>query len=735
MDKLLAEHNRRASFCYGGDMSQQFIVEHWLLKHARMSGESLTNTQITQAYARLGFASAGLLYLMLHAPDFAAYKIPFLVAGSLYYLVNLISIPMIRRTPLSAFRCLFFPIFDIAIVSFCMLIDGGHSSGLFFLLLLVIIGNGLRFGNTFLLYTQAMCIIGLSAIIFYMHFYLQAAIDYSLLSWQIVSLLAIPFYVFLIGKRAEEAVQGRIEAEESAYNLLNKGPLPVFTFELDNEEQPRILYANRAIYEIFQIRAADLVGECTDMLVLPEDSPEMISFCRETFRSNQENQENRKDETNTAQNMYIRSRDISGKTLKLQCTAICIRWHKRWMGICFMLDISARESMQEELESVHRQGYMSTLVAGIVHDFRNVLTNMIGYAEVLQMGIKDETANKQLGAIIAAGDRGSELITHLLKLSKNGETDSLPAYAEGELILRPLENIMGLARLQMPPHIKLVCQIDEPLHDVAISIVEIEQILMNLINNSMQAIHKKGHIHVRINNDPKHRLSKPGHPCMCIRVADNGSGIKSEDLDNVFKAFWTSKDDRGGTGLGLTMVQRIVKRNHGSIEIESVADKETRFTIHLPAYIADGNASVKKANKPASETTRLKPKALAAISGGHVLLVDDVPDILKIHQAMLARLQYTSALAEHGKQALDIFQQQEQHFDLIITDFRMPVMDGLELVENIRKLDANIPILMITAFGEDRQLQRVADYHVTLINKPVSMDKFQRSIAETIAAS
>jgi len=710
-------------------MPQQFIVEHWLLKHARMSGESLTNTQITQAYARLGFASAGLLYLMLHAPDFSAYKIPFLVAGSLYYLVNLISIPMIRRMPLSAFRCLFFPIFDIAIVSFCMLIDGGHSSGLFFLLLLVIIGNGLRFGNTFLLYTQAMCIIGLSVIIFYMHFYLQTAIDYSLLCWQIASLLAIPFYVFLIGKRTEEAVKGRMEAEESAYNLLNKGPLPVFTFELDNEKQPRILYANRAIYEIFQIRAADLVGECTDMLVLPEDSPEMISFCRETFKSNQENQ------TNSAQNMYIRSRNISGKILKLQCTAICMRWHKQWMGVCFMLDISARESMQEELESVHRQGYMSTLVAGIVHDFRNVLTNMIGYAEVLQMGSRDETANKQLHAIIAAGDRGSELITHLLKLSKNGETDSLPAFAEGDRIMQPLENIMGLARLQMPPNIKLVCQIDEPLHDIAISMVEIEQILMNLINNSMQAIHKKGHIHIRVSNDPKHRLSKPGHACMCIRVADNGVGIPADDLDKVFKAFWTSRDDKGGTGLGLTMVQRIIKRNHGSIEIESDANKETRFTIHLPPYISDGKEAAKKIKKPASATTMQTPQSITPVSGYHVLLVDDVPDILKIHQAMLTRLQNTSAIAENGKQALKLFQKQKQHFDLIITDFRMPVMDGLELVENIRKLDANIPILMITAFGEDRQLQRVADYHVTLINKPVSMEKFKRAIAETIAAS
>ncbi len=711
-------------------MPNKFIVEHWLLKHARLSDKPLIDTQIGQAYARMGFASAGLLYLMLHAADFSYYKTVFLSVASIYFLLNLISIAMIRRTPLSAFRCLFFPALDVGVVSFSMLIDGGQTSALFFLFLLIILGNGLRFGNTFLLYTQALCIIGMASILFYADYNMHTEIDISLLFWQFGTLLMIPFYVYLTGQRVENAVKGRLEAEQSAYNLLNKGPLPVFTFELDSEEKPRILYANSAIHETFQRDKSNLAGECVDSLILPEDSQEMIDFCREIFRSKQNNP------PNTAQNMYIRSRGASGNILKLQCTAISMRWRNRWIGVCFMLDISARESMQEELESVHRQGYMSTLVAGIVHDFRNVLTNMIGYAEVLQMGIRDESAKQQLNAIIAAGDRGSELITHLLKLSKNGETDSLPAYAEGGRIMLPLENIMGLARLQMPPHIKLVCQIDDSLCDVAISMVEIEQILMNLINNSMQAIHEKGQIHVRISNDPKHRLSKPGHPCFCMRVADNGVGIQSEDLDKVFKAFWTSRVDRGGTGLGLTMVQRIIKRNHGSIEVESVANKETRFTIHLPPYIADTNKPADKKNAAAQNTATPQsppvPPAPPTPDCCHVLLVDDVPDILKIHQAMLARLKHTSAVAENGKQAMALFLDKNHHFDLIITDFRMPVMDGLELVENIRKLDANIAILMITAFGEDRQLQRVADFHVTLINKPVSMHKFQLAIAETM---
>ncbi|MDQ6982912.1 MAG: response regulator [Mariprofundus sp.] len=116
-------------------------------------------------------------------------------------------------------------------------------------------------------------------------------------------------------------------------------------------------------------------------------------------------------------------------------------------------------------------------------------------------------------------------------------------------------------------------------------------------------------------------------------------------------------------------------------------------------------------------------------------MVDDVPDILKIHQSMLARLEHTSVLAENGKEALKAFLQENNHFDMVITDFCMPKMDGLELIEHIRQLGTNIPIIMITAYAEDNQLQRADHYNATIINKPVSMEKFQQAMAKAMTAA
>jgi signal transduction histidine kinase/CheY-like chemotaxis protein len=427
--------------------------------------------------------------------------------------------------------------------------------------------------------------------------------------------------------------------------------------------------------------------------------------------------------------MYIRGRDKSGNVLRLMCSASRLRWREQWIGVCFILDITKRETLQEQLDAVHRQGFMSTLVAGIVHDFRNVLTYMIGHAEVMRMDSADKAIRQQLSTIIAAGERGSDLITHLLKLSKNHASRIPDQHTEGNELEQPLENIIGLARLQLPPHVQLHSNIHVPLHDVAISTIEIEQILLNLINNSTQAISDSGHIQVNIRNIQDHPVAVNGQPALCVEVVDDGVGIAKENLDKIFDPFWTSREEKGGSGLGLTMVKRIVKLHHGSIHVESSPHQGACFTIHLPPYtgpkITKSNASTSMPDMSGTDQISAADEASC-----HILLVDDVPSVLEIHKAMLTRLRHTLTAAENGKQALELFLQKSQHFDMIITDYHMPVMDGLELIEAVRQHDANIPILMITAFGEDEKLLRAGDLGASLMNKPVKLEKLRKTIAE-----
>jgi signal transduction histidine kinase len=705
-------------------MIKQYIIDNWLVKPAQDDIEHITRSQVQAAWARILFAIASMIYLWQHAVFFAEYMTPIILFFSTYLAYNALSIISIHSTPLSAFRTLFAPVFDTTIVCTGMMADGGHSSGMFFILFLPIIGNSFRFGNALMFYTQALSVIGLGSIGFYPAMHPLIESDSTLLIWQFFGLLSIPFYVYLIREKAEKAIRGQVAAEKAAITLLDHGPMPVFAYNLDDREQPHIMYVNEAILDMLPDNHARLIGMQPDVLTLPEDSEVMLNFCRTALLQKQQ-----KDNQVTRSNMYIRGRDKSSNILRLLCSVSRLRWREDWIGICFILDITKREILQEQLDAMHRQGFMSTLVAGIVHDFRNVLTNMIGYAEVIQMNSSDDISNQQLSAIINAGERGSDLITHLLKLSKNN-ADKLPdQYTEGVKLDQPLDNIIGLARLQLPSHVKLGCKIDEPLHDVESSIIEIEQVLLNLINNATQALSGPGHIQVNIYNDYDHPVAKNGQPALCIEVVDDGVGIAEENLDKIFDPFWTSREAGGGSGLGLTMVQRIVKLHHGSIHVESGPNQGACFTVHLPPYTRESAEAVKPNTSAPAPTITNSDQLPIAGTAYHILLVDDARDVLEIHQAMLARMRHTSSTAENGKQALELFLKNNQHFDMIITDFRMPVMNGLELIEAIRLHDTNIPILMITAFGEDGSLRRASDMGATLMNKPVTLKKLGKTIA------
>ncbi|MDX8405267.1 MAG: ATP-binding protein [Mariprofundus sp.] len=678
------------------------------------------DTQLEQTWARIGFAAAGLLYLWLHDNQFSHYALPFITISALYFTYNGISLWWVRRQPLSAFRTVFAPIFDITVISFGILVDGGQSSGLYFIYLVVIFGNGFRFGNALMLYTQAVSVTGLMITSAIIHYWTSLNLDFTLLFWQVGTLLVVPVYLYFIGQATEKAIKAKSEAEQASFKLLDKGPAPVFTFKPDSDGRMIILYTNNATNRSFGHQQTMLVGEPVDQLILPEDSGEMARFCQNTLQM-----EEQQESDSAGHHIYVRGIDKNGKILKLSCTAIRMRWREQWMGVCFIQDITQRENLQKQLEAVHRQGFMSTMVAGIVHDFRNVLNNMIGYAELLHMEATDKDTRQQLQAIIAAGDRGSDLITHLLKMSKRQATGTTAIRCEGATLLAPIENIVGLARLQLPSHVQLSCSIDPALPDTDMSVVEVEQILLNLINNAMQACKQEGQIHIEIAPDHRHRLASGKQGALAIRVTDNGCGIAADDIDKIFKPFWTSRSEAGGSGLGLAMVQRIIKRHHGSITVNSTPGQQTIFSVHIPPCDEQRNAA------PADIVPATTPTAIAAghIPPCHCLLVDDAPEILKIHSAMLTRMGHSTDTAENGQQALTLLQENPQRFDLIITDYRMPVMDGLHLIEEIRALGNSVPVLMITAYGEDRSLQRAGQYGAVLMNKPVTVEKLLQGMA------
>jgi len=698
---------------------RRFSLKNWMINHLIGSSDntgSLVSAQTHQAWFRILFGTAGTIYLYLHCSAMEPYKSIFIASASLYFVYNILTLITIRYKPISIFRMLFSPLMDVYVVSLSMIIDGGQTSGLYLIFFIIIFGNAVRFGNAMLLYSQALSLIGMLLVSVSTLYGMQISLDGTLLLMQTIAILLIPAYALIITRQTEQAVLEKTAAEEATFGLLDRGPLPAFTYQIGEDAIPRILYANRAMQHVCRNTSTTLIGERVDILALMKDSDEMITACQQPFSDNGGSEEPCR--------FYVRGRNTHSHLIQLMGHSMRLHWHGRWVGICFLLDITQAEAVRNELEQSMHDNYMSTMVAGIVHDFRNVLTSIIGTAEVMQFSAKDEESKSQLGLIMDAGERGSNMVSHLLTLSKNRQKESEKS-PDPHLLHKSLTSIIGLLRIQLPPHIQLHLEVSKTLPAVSIRIAEIEQMVMNLINNAAEAISRSGHIRVTLSSYRGDKLSEWVTPALCITVSDDGKGIPQEHIDDVTRPFWTSRRDEGGTGLGLAMIQRIVQKNNGRMEINSTVGEGTRISIYLPAVDHRIHEQARE-ESPFMEKTADEE---LPTSPWNLLLVDDTPDVLAVHQAQLERMGHHVTTADNGETALQCFKQQSGRVDLVVTDFKMPKMDGVDLSLAIHEMKLKTPILIITAYADIEKLQQVSDLNIYILSKPATYRKLNNTIA------
>ncbi|MDQ6974784.1 MAG: ATP-binding protein, partial [Mariprofundaceae bacterium] len=260
-----------------------------------------------------------------------------------------------------------------------------------------------------------------------------------------------------------------------------------------------------------------------------------------------------------------------------------------------------------------------------------------------------------------------------------------------------------------------------PVH---IRLTQLEQILMNLIKNAAEASPEGGAIDVCIRIGRQDSSNESSEPAMIIQVTDHGVGIPEDDLDQVTRAFWTSRKNSGGTGLGLAMVQRIVRQHNGSFHIDSTLGKGTSVTLMFPMIDKQAPTTTIKKTTP----TLFNDTDTACNQAWNILLVDDNPDVILVHQHMLERMGHHVSLAYNGKEALACFQKDLANFHCIVTDFIMPHMDGIDLCQHIRQQNPSIPLLMITAFGENNRLQKCQALDIRLVSKPISFQGLKQTI-------
>jgi CheY-like chemotaxis protein len=248
-----------------------------------------------------------------------------------------------------------------------------------------------------------------------------------------------------------------------------------------------------------------------------------------------------------------------------------------------------------------------------------------------------------------------------------------------------------------PKNIKCQVNVGEGTWPVSGLATQLHQVLMNLCVNARDAMPQGGTLKLSTNNAQlgksevsEHPEVAPGH-YVCVSVEDTGTGISPEQLAKLFQPFFTTKAPGKGTGLGLSTSRNIIRNHGGFITVESQAGQGTAFKFYLPA-----------ANAPENRESASSPSALPAGSGQCVLVVDDEETVLAITKSTLENFGYVVITASSGPESVAYFADQREKIKLVITDMSMPFMDGVATTMALRKIKADVPIILTSGLDHDK---------------------------------
>ena len=369
--------------------------------------------------------------------------------------------------------------------------------------------------------------------------------------------------------------------------------------------------------------------------------------------------------------------------------------------------------LEEQLREAQKMEAIGTLAGGIAHDFNNIIAAILGNVELAREdAIANPVALESLEEIHKAGSRARELVRQILAFSRREPTQRQP------IALAPVvDEAAHLLRATLPARVSIEAYCDAGVPRVEADHTQIQQILVNLATNAMQAMHgNPGHIVMRLDAvmldaalagvDPELGRLNHEHPGRTVRlvVNDDGPGMEAAILERIFEPFFTTKPVGEGTGLGLSVVHGIVKAHEGAIVVESAPGKGTTFTIYLP--VASGEHA--QTDTPGSEEDKVTAAAAPAsapalnLDGGqHILYLDDDESLVFLVKRLLERRGYRVSGYINQSEALAALRADPAAFDLLLTDYNMPGMSGLDVAREVSAIRADLPVAIASGFIDE----------------------------------
>ena len=506
----------------------------------------------------------------------------------------------------------------------------------------------------------------------------------------------------------ELAERTRLATEQRYRELIEEAPDVIFALDLNGN----LISLNKAAERITGYRRHELLGRNIASLLEPEAARQVTERIQRALGG----------ETSAEFELPIRTK--SGQRLILEVSARLQFTHGRPSGIQGIgRDVTERKRLEAELRERQRMEAVAELAGGLAHEFNNLLTAILGYADLLvSQSAPGEFVHEAAEVIQRAAERAQQLSTRLLGFARRGKQQNLLLDLH-ELV----REVKALLDDTLPKNITVLLRTEAPNSIVKGDPGQLHQAFIDLALYARDSMPKGGTLTfhtegVTLDAETFRKLgaAAPG-PHIKISVSDSGEGIPAEILPHLFKPLLLAKEQQGTAGLGLAVVYGIVKNHGGAIQVSSGPGSGTTFEIYLPLAKED----LAKQAQP----LHAAPRA----GSGAILIIDDEMVVGQTLVRLLERLGYTAIAVCEPEQAVEAFRCDPQAFDLVILDVVMPGLGGEQCFRRLRAIRPDTPIILTSGYAQDETTRRLLEAGASrFLPKPFHLAQLAEAISRIL---
>ncbi len=422
--------------------------------------------------------------------------------------------------------------------------------------------------------------------------------------------------------------------------------------------------------------------------------------------------------------------DKNGKQISVSENASLIKnENSKILGAVLVFrDITDQQHLEEQLRQAQKMEAIGQLAGGIAHDFNNLLGGIMGFAELINIKNTDQGLVADYSRqILLTAERAAALTSQMLAFARKGKILSTQ-FDLHECI----ESAIGILRHSIIKKIEIFTSYEADDSVINGDLTQIQNAVLNLGINARDAMQDGGRLWVSTKNitlnsaycDNSTFKLTPGLYIQ-ISVRDSGQGISPDDLGKIFEPFYTTKQVGEGTGLGLAAVFGTVTAHEGAITVESKVGEGTAFHILLP--VAGNKGAELDTNSYAAIATEFDG------TGKKVLIVDDEAIVRSMATALIVDAGYEVEQADNGREAVEMFKHNPKKYDVVILDMIMPVMDGLETLVELFKINPEVKVIVASGYAEDTRIKEMLLHGAkTFIQKPYRQSEMLITIHNVI---